>query len=83
MQNFKKLGILALFVSPLAFATFPYPGLHPVPLKLNPAYAYTPQYSCEGHYYGRWYLGYRVGEDSCDIQIEQKIVVRVYRYFPL
>lgn len=50
---------------------------------INPNYVYSPRFSCRGYYYGRWYLGYHVGWDSCDLLVEYGVTVRVYRYFPV
>ncbi len=81
MKKFKKIGVLgvflALFIPGIAPAWF---GHEHQPPSLR--YLYSPYQSCHGLYYGRWYSGYRVGFDSCDILVQTGVIVRVYRYFP-
>lgn len=50
---------------------------------IYPDYFYKPEFSCQGYYKGRWYLGYHVGWKSCDLLVEYGVTVRVFRYFPV
>lgn len=83
MKNLRRIAVLglflALFLPAMSFAGRGYSR----PIKVSACYIYSPCYSCQGYYIGRWYLGYLIGWDSCDIQIENHMVVRVFRYLPL